>query len=367
MSDIADPQMLREHGFRWVDQSYGEGEELAGRKLAAGYDAQTAAKIAELGWFGVMVAADKGGIGGGLPEMVAVMEAVGRGLVAEPVLSQGGIAAPLLDRLGTADADALLARLVDGTSTAVLLHNEADAGFERTLSTSRIEPDGNGYRLTAAKAPTLDAAGASTLLVTALHPDGRMAVVALDAGADGLRRTTFRSVDGRALARFDLDNIKVSAEAIVSGPSDATRHVERVLDEASILVCAEAVGAMAVLVEQTSDYLRTRRQFGTALSSFQVLQHRMVDMLLASEEASAVVEAALDAAGGPGRQRAFALAKIVTARSARFVAQQAVQLHGGIGMTDELKVSRYFRRLMQCETLFGDADWHAERFDRMRG
>ena len=367
MTSLDDLTALREHAFRWVDQAYGEAHERAGRGLAEGYDTAMAAEIAGQGWLAVMVAAQNGGMGGGLREMAAVMEAVGRGLVAEPVLSQGAIAAPLLDRLGTPQARLLLARVLDGTSVAVMMHQEADAGFERTLTSSRLTEEDGRFHVDAAKAPVLDAAGATILLVTALDAAGRTAVVAIEADAPGVRLVRSRAVDGRMLAAVHLDRVAVPADAVLTAGADASAIVETVLEEATLLVCSEACGAIPILVEGTADYLRTRRQFGTALASFQVLQHRMVDMLLAAEEASAVVEAALDAAGGPERKRAFALAKIVTARSARFVAQQAVQLHGGIGMTDDLKVSRYFRRLMQCETMFGDADWHAERFDRLRG
>lgn len=366
MTSLEDLTALRDHAFRWVDQAYGEANERAGRGLAKGYDPGMAAEIAGQGWLAVMVSAQNGGMGGGLREMAAVMEAVGRGLVAEPVLSQGAIAAPLLDRLGTPQARQRLSPVLDGASVAVMIHQEADAGFERTITSSRLSEEDGRFHVDASKAPVLDAAGADILLVTALDAAGRTAVVAVEADAPGVRLVRSRSVDGRMLAAVELDRVAVPADAILSAGADASAIVEAVLEEATLLVCAEACGAMPVLVDATADYLRTRSQFGRPLASFQVLQHRMVDMLLAAEEASAVVEAALDAADGPERKRAFALAKIVTARSARFVAQQAVQLHGGIGMTDDLKVSRHFRRLMQCETMFGDADWHAERFDGLR-
>ncbi|APE43940.1 hypothetical protein BOO69_11370 [Sulfitobacter alexandrii] len=366
MTELTDAEVLRDHAFKWVDETYGEDREKAGRDTETGYVAARHEDIAGLGWLGAMVPEDKGGIGGDLAEMAGIMEAVGRGVISEPVLSVGGIAAPLLARLQTPAADALLAEVVGGRKTAVLCHFEQGAGFERALGASTVARRDGGLFLSAAKAPVLDASGADVLLVTACDDTGRMAVLAVRPDADGLTRTQHRAVDQRRLCTVDIDDCRLDPDADLTGGADATDHVAAVLDDAALLVCAEAIGAMGVLVPETEAYLKTRKQFGQPLSAFQVLQHRMVDMLMHYEEAQATLEAALDARGTAGQARATALAKVVCARAAQFVAREAVQLHGGIGMTDDLKVSRYFRRLMLSETMFGDADWYQERYRRLR-
>ncbi|KIN70968.1 putative acyl-CoA dehydrogenase [Sulfitobacter noctilucae] len=366
MLEPTDAEILRDHAFKWVDENYGEDREKAGRDSATGFDAVLHDAIAQQGWLGAMVPEDKDGTGGDLAEMAGIMQAVGRGLVSEPVLSIGGITAPLLARLGTPAADTLLAQIMNGEKTAVLCHYERDAGFDRGLSDSTLRPVDDTLDLNAAKAPVLDVVGADVLLVTARDAAGRMALLAVTPDTRGLTLDQHRSVDQRRLGTARFEGCRLPTDADLAEGADVDALVSRVLDGAALLVCAEAIGAMDVLIAETETYLQTRKQFGQPLSQFQVLQHRMVDMLMHLEEAQSTLEAALDAQGTAREARAIALAKIVCARAARYVSQEAVQLHGGIGMTDDLRISRYFRRLMLSETMFGDADWHAEKYRQLR-
>jgi len=364
MTDIAvtgpsDAELLRDHALRWVAETYDDKRELAGRAKGEGFDRAVAEQIAQQGFLGVMVPEALGGTGGGLAEMAGIMEAVGRGIIAEPVLSVGGLAAPLLAALGTEASDALLSKLITGEAIAVLASNEPQGGFNRKIES---QADGEG-RITGVKAATIDLPGADVLLVSAKDQAGKLAVYAVDPAAAGVRQKAYRVVDGRTAASLTLDGV---AGQRISGPDDVSALLDAAIDDAAFLVCAEAVGIMRLLVDTTAEFLKTRKQFGQTLDRFQVLQHRVVDMLLATEEAHGVVDAVVDAAPGPNRARAIALCKTVVARSARHVAQQSVQLHGGIGVTDELKIGRYFKRLMLCETLFGDGDFYFTRYEEAR-
>lgn len=361
-SGPADAELLREHALRWVTDNYDDRRELAGREIRDGFDRAVADQIAEQGFLGVMVPEAQGGTGGGLAEMAGIMEAVGREIVAEPVLSVGGLAAPLLASLNTDASNALLAKVVAGETIAVLAHYEPQAGYDRSV-TSTADGDGETVKLSGAKATTIDLPGADVLLVSAKDASERLALYAVDPAAEGVTSKIWRVVDGRTAAALTLDG--ASAQRL-SGLDDATALIDFALDSAAFLVCAEAIGIMRHLVDETAEYLKTRKQFGQTLDRFQVLQHRVVDMLLAAEEAHGTVDAVIDACNGPGRARAIALAKTVVARSARYVAQQSVQLHGGIGVTDELKIGRYFKRLMLCETLFGDGDFYFSRYEDAR-
>ncbi len=357
-----DASLLRAHAMRWVDETYDDRSELAGRRMREGFDRAFVDEIAAQGFFAVMVPEAKGGMGGGLAEMAGIMEAVGRGIVAEPVLSVGGLAAPLLAAVDTDAAGALLAQVVAGDTLAVLAHYESHAGFDRAVSTA-ADGDGGTVKLTGRKAATVDVPGADVVLVSARDASGRLALYAVHPAGEGVTSKSWRVVDGRTAASLAFD--RAPAERL-SGVDDLTAQLDHALDGAAFLACAEAVGIMTHLVDATADYLKTRKQFGQTLDRFQVLQHRVVDMLLAAEEAHGVVDAAIDAAMGPRRARAIALCKTVVARSARHVSQQSVQLHGGIGMTDELKIGRYFKRLMLCESQFGDGDYYFSRYEAAR-
>ncbi|EAQ04812.1 putative acyl-CoA dehydrogenase [Pseudooceanicola batsensis HTCC2597] len=365
MNDQSDADLIRDHAFRWIDNSYDETRELIGRQNSTGFDASTNSEIAEHGWLGVLAPEACGGTDGGLPEMAAVMEAIGRGLVMEPVLSVGGIVAPLLSGLDTPQAKDILRDVVAGKTTAVLCHFERDAGFDRGLSSSQCDAEDGGFVVTAPKAPAIDVVGADLLIVTARDPDGKTGVFAVAPDTPSVSVETFRSVDQRGLGAVTLDQCHLPATARLD-VDGAGELVEGVIENAGILISAEAIGAMQVVIDETAEYLKIRNQFGQPLSSFQVLQHRMVDMLLHLEEARGALDGALDAGEGQDRLHAIVLSRIVGGRAARYVAEQAVQLHGGIGMTDETRISRYFRRLLMCESLFGDPEWNAERYRQMR-
>lgn len=352
-----DPEMLsmfREQARRFVDESYAAIALPRPYVTEKGYSDDGYAAIAELGWLGLRVPEILGGLSGDLASACAIIEAVGRGLVMEPVMPVLGVAAPALARCG-GDAERL-EDLMGGGTLIVLLH-----GLQSSQpAIVHASPGSAGDLVLSGRIANVEAAAAANeLLVAARGDDQVVDLYAVDARRAGVSTSATRSFDGRLVCDIVLD--KVPAVRVSDG-SDVTDRLRGILVEATLMTCAEAVGAMERVIEITAEYLRTRKQFRMPLASFQTLQHRMVDMLLRFEEARAVVEAALDSQAGPGFVRAVALAKLVTARAARFVASEGIQLHGGIGMTDELNISRYFKRLLLCEHRYGDADAFLERY-----
>jgi alkylation response protein AidB-like acyl-CoA dehydrogenase len=245
-------------------------------------------------------------------------------------------------------------------------HAEPGAGYARDYVRAVGRQDGGGFVIDGEKTFVLGAHAADALLVSARigSDKGPVGLFLVPRTASGVRLNVAPALDGRLGATVSLAGAKVPADAkLGDGEKDMLGVIDRLIDRGAIAVCAEACGAMAAVTQATVDYLKTRQQFGQPLSKFQVLQHRLVDMSVSAEEARAVVHAALQALddNAPVAQRAVWAAKVQTARSARFVGGQAIQLHGGMGMTDELAIGHYYKRLTLCETLFGDGEWYLKQ------
>ncbi len=249
-------------------------------------------------------------------------------------------------------------------------HAEPEAGFARDHVTTIARRDGSDYILSGAKSFSLHAHAADTLIVSG-RLDGAVGPVQLflvPSNSPGVALNVAPALDGRKGAAVTLDGVRIADGTLLGdGDDDSLTLISDIIDLGVLGSCAEAVGAMAAVTEISVDYLKTREQFGQALSKFQVLQHRLVDMSVSTEEARASVHAALQAVddGRPDVQRAIWHAKVQTARSARFVGGQGIQLHGGMGMTDELNIGHYFKRLTIIDTLFGNVDYHLKRFGRL--
>ena len=324
-------------------------------------------RYAELGWLGIALPESAGGMGGGPAELGIVMAAAGRHLVREGLLGTIVLGAAAIELAGTAaQREALLPRIAAGALQIAFCHNEPDAGYARDYVHAHARPESGGFRITGDKGFALGAHLAGMLVVSAriAFPSGPVALFLVPADAPGVALNVAPSLDGRSGAAVRLFNVRVDAGSVLSAAGeDRLEVIDAVLDRGAIAVCAEACGAMAAATEATIDYLKVREQFGQALARFQVLQHRLVDMSLAAEEARAIVHAALEAIdGNPSTaQRAIWQAKVQTARSARFVGAQGIQLHGGMGMTNDLAIGHLYKRLSVCEALFGDADWYLSR------
>jgi alkylation response protein AidB-like acyl-CoA dehydrogenase len=340
------------------------------RKLQATperYGRENWAEYARLGWLGTSISEDAGGAGGGLTELGILMSACGQGLLLEPLLQTLVLGAGAVERGGTpAQKSDLLAKIAAGDLMLAFAHTEPMGGFDRGYVRTIATKTSNGWRLDGAKSFVLHANAANQIIVSARvgGADGRLGLFVVPREAKGLHLTASPAIDGRPGAALEIKGVEVPATArLGSGDADAMPVIDAVLDRGALAVCAEACGAMQSVNAITLDYLKQRKQFGQPLASFQVLQHRLVDMTIASEETRAVVHAALAAvdAGSPKAAHLIATAKVQAARAARFVGGQGVQLHGGMGMTDELSVGHYYKRLMLCESQFGDADWWMER------
>jgi len=328
-----------------------------------GFSRERWAQYAEFGWLGVALPEDAGGIGGGFTELGIVLAAGGRHLLLEPFIQTLALGATAIERLGTPGQKQSLEEVAAGTRLLAFCHSEPKAGFARDHVTTIAHPSGDGYEISGEKTFILGAHAADDLIVSArLGSDtGPVVLFLVPSTTTGVSINQAPGLDGRMGAAITLSAASVPASARL-GDSDDDRlaDIATIIDCGMIAACAEAVGAMAAVTDMTVEYLKTREQFGQPLSKFQVLQHRLVDMSVATEEARASVHAALQALddGRPGAREAIWRAKIQTGRSARFVGAQGVQLHGGMGMTDELAIGHYYKRLSQLEAMFGDADYY---------
>lgn len=355
-----DRSLLQESVQRFAEKEYTREFRRGVLSDSKGYSPEIWAQMAELGLLGLGVPVAQGGSGGSMQELGLVMQAIGRHLMMEPYLETAVVCAPLVAQLDPAGQVVDLGEVMAGGRILALAHSEPQLGFARSPIATRVEPSDTGARIFGRKSFVLGGPIAQSLLVTALDADGGLGVFAVSPEDAGLRMRSFRSVDGRWVADLELDG----AAATRLGEDDAQSAVDQALDRAAIAVGFEAVGSMHLLVDETRQHIKTRRAFGGALSQFQVLRHRVVDMFVLAEEAAAIVLAAAEAVErqAPDCARLAAAAKVHVSRAGRFVSESAVQLHGGLGVSDEMFVSHHFKRLMMIEALQGDGDHNLERF-----
>lgn len=338
---------------------------LLGSEL--GWDAANWKRFAELGLLALPFAERDGGLGGGAIETMLVMERFGEGLVLEPYLSYIVLGGGIIHQAADDHLrQALIPAIADGSERVALAHEEHGARYDLAHVDTVAARGPEGFRLTGRKTNVLFGDGAKTFIVSARTAGHRcdahgISLFRLPSTTSGLVIQPHANFDGTRSAVLDLDGAQLGAEHLIGPVHEAYDAIETVYDHAVSAVCAEAVGAMDALLWATVEYLKTRQQFGGPLSRMQVLRHRAADMYVALEQARSMAILAASTTGHEDRmQRRWAIsaAKVQICKSARFIGQQAVQLHGGIGMTDEYVVGHYFRRLSMIERLFGDADHH---------
>jgi pimeloyl-CoA dehydrogenase small subunit len=331
----------------------------------AGYSAAMWNQITELGLLGLPFAETLGGFGGGAVETAIVMEAFGRGLVLEPYFATVILGGGLLRRAAPeATLEALAPKVAAGKLKLAFAHVERHSRYELADVSTTARKDGSGYVLEGAKSVVIHGDSADRIFLTArLSGDrrarGGIGLFLIDPATPGVARRGYPTQDGQRGAELTLTNARVTGDDLIH--DNALPLIEHVVDEAIAALCAEAVGAMQVMQDLTLDYLKTRKQFGRPIGSFQVLQHRSVDMLVAVEQARSMAMFAAVMAGEENpleRRKAISAAKVQIGRSARHVGQEAIQLHGGIGMTNEYSVGHYFKRVTMIDQLYGDADSH---------
>jgi pimeloyl-CoA dehydrogenase small subunit len=339
------------------------------REEAGGFSAEMWRRYAELGLLGLPFPEEYGGSSGGPVETMIVMDAIGGALALEPYLATVVLAGGLLRRGGSDKMRAeILPQVAGGELRLAFAHAERQARYDLADVQTSARRDGGGFVLDGAKSLVLNGDGAGKLIVSARLSGGRnerngLALFVVDATAPGVSSRGYPTVDGLRAAEVNLTGVRVDAAAAIGEPGAAYPLIERIADEAIAALAAEAVGAMAAMHLTTVDYMKTRKQFGVTIGSFQALQHRAAEMLIALEQARSMAMLATMMAGEDDpreRRAAISAAKVQIGRSGRIVGQGAIQIHGGIGMTMEAKVGHYFKRVTTIDTLFGDADHHLE-------
>ncbi|MEA2875280.1 MAG: hypothetical protein QOF14_476 [Hyphomicrobiales bacterium] len=361
-------RLLKESVDRFIADRYDFEQRKTFAKNETGYSQENWKQFAELGLLAIPFAEEHGGFGGGPIETMIVMEAFGRGLVLEPYLGTVVLGGGLL-RHGASDAQKseFIPKIASGDLRLAFAHGERQSRYDLANVETRAKKSGAGYVLDGEKSLVLNGDSAETLIVSARLAGGQrdrsgIGLFLVDANAKGLSRRGYPTQDGLRAAEISLSGVEVPADRVIS--EDALPIIERVVDEAIAALAAEAVGAMTEMHALTVEYLKTRKQFGVTIGSFQALQHRAVDMFVAVEQARSMAMFAtmMSADDNPEvRRQAISAAKVQIGRSAKIVGQGAIQLHGGVGMTMELKVGHYFKRATMIDVLFGDADYHLAR------
>jgi len=363
--DLNDEQrMLKDSVDRLMADQYGFEQRKVLAKGEEGFSRKMWQQFAALGFLGLPFSEEDGGFGGTPVETMILMEAFGGGLVLEPFLASIVLGGGLLRHGGTkAQKQALLPGLIGGELLLAFAHTERFSRYDLSSVATTAKLDGDGFVLNGAKGVVLHGDSADTLIVSArLSGNDRdrdgIGLFLVDGKAAGVSRRGYATQDGLRAAEIELKNVRVAKDVQLKGGIEL---IERVTDEAIAALAAEAVGAMDKLQGMTIDYLKTRQQFGITIGSFQALQHRGAEMFIALEQARSMAilgAMSVQEADEAERRRTIQAVKIQIGRSARFVGQQAVQLHGGIGITMEYAAGHYFKRLTMIDTLFGDADHH---------
>ena len=369
-------RLLKDSVERFLADCYGFEARQRFMKEPARWSRELWHRYAELGLLGLPFDEKHGGIGGGPVETMIVMEAFGRALALEPFFATVVLGGGLL-RLGADEAmrAALIPKIVAGDLLLAFAHAERQSRYDLADVATAARRDGTHYVLDGTKSLVIHGDCADKLIVSARLAGERrdrdgIGLFVVDANAAGVSRRAYPTVDGLRAAEVTLSGVRVEADRILGEPGEAFPLIAQVVDAAIAALAAEAVGAMAAMHEITVEYLKTRKQFGVPIGNFQVLQHRAAEMLIALEQARSMALFATMMAAEPDateRRKATAAAKVQIGRSGRFVGQQAIQLHGGIGMTMEYKVAHYFKRSAMIDTLFGDADHHLAAVARAGG
>lgn len=364
-----DRRMLADSLNRFISEQYAFDARDRIAKSEHGFSKEIFQQFAELGVIGALFSEADGGFGGGGFDIAVVFEALGRGLVVEPLLG-AVMVGEAISAAGTDAQKEKLADIINGVTVAAFAHDEADTHYERTRVATKAERIGDGWVLHGAKAVVPQGEQADLFLVSArtsgnVDDEAGISLFLVPAKTAGLTVRGCPAIDGGRVAELSFDGVKLGADALLGAEGQGHATLERAIGRGVLALCAEALGAMEAAKAATLDYLRTRKQFGTLIGSFQALQHRMADLLLEIEQArSAVINAAaaIDTGDRVTRERALSAAKFSIGRIGALVAQESIQMHGGIGMTWELPLPHYAKRLVMIDHQLGDEDHHLQRY-----
>ncbi len=363
--DFSEEQvMLRDSVARYVQDDYDFDTRNKVVASDEGFSRENWQTFAELGWLSIPFAEENGGFGGGPVDLMLVMEQLGRGLVAEPFIPTVLLFGGLVEAAGSAaQKEALLPAVIGGELQGAFAYLERKTRFDLDAIETAATGSGDAYTLSGEKTVVFNGVAADKLVVSALS-DGGVSLFLVDAGASGIDKTTYRLMDGQVVANISFDNTPAE---LLGEAGKALPVIEQVVDNVILALSAEAVGIMGKLNEITVEYARTREQFGVAIGSFQALQHRMVDTFMSYEQAKSLLYCAIcdRLAGKPDAKRSLHALKTMVDRSGKHIGAESIQLHGGMGMTEEMSVGHYARRLMMINTTFGNGDYHQQKFSAL--
>jgi len=361
--------MLADSVARFIDNDYGFEMRMKIAESEQAFSSDLWETFVEMGWTAMLFDEADGGFDGGPVELMILMQQFGRGLVVEPFLANVVLAGGVIKRAATgAQRESLLGGIIDGSVQTALAFAEPHAHFDLADIRSTAEKTGGGYRLNGKKTLVLNGGSANLLVIPARSSDDGgseegISLFAVPADSDGLNVRAYKTVDAHGAAEVELTDVVVPESAVIGTVDEGFPALKAAVNEATLAACAEAVGIMRTLHDKTVEYSKSRVQFGVPIGSFQALQHRMVDTLMHCEESLSLLYWAVMMAGEDSDTAAEAISalKYQVGTAGRSVAQEAVQLHGGMGVTWELDVAHYFKRHAAIETLFGNADYHLNK------
>jgi alkylation response protein AidB-like acyl-CoA dehydrogenase len=365
-----DQTLMKQSIDRFVEENYAADRRATRPRFEIGFNREHWSSFAELGWLGLPIPEANGGFGGTPLDTMILMETFGTGLVAEPFVPSAVVAGSILAASSGAFAAGLLTDLIEGTKIATLAYAEPQAGYEPAHVTTAARRDGEMFIVDGRKVGVPYAVAAEYVIVSvrtsgATDAHDGVSLFAIERDAPGVTRRDYETYDERRASDLTFEHVRVPLGAVIGKVDGGLPVLDHALDLGNVALCAEAVGAMAVLHRGTVDYIKTRTQFGRPIGSFQALQHRAVDMLVQLELARAITTFAASVVDGDdvaAGRRAAAAAKVQVCESSRYVGEQAIQLHGAIGLTEELSIGHYVKRLTVLARELGDAAYAIKRY-----
>jgi alkylation response protein AidB-like acyl-CoA dehydrogenase len=369
-------QMIMDQVAKFVANESPVSRFRALRETERGWEPEMWAKMAEQGWLAIEIPEEQGGFGGNFVDVAIILEQLGRGLVPEPFIASVVLAAGILsDQASEAQREAFLTPMIEGKTSLAFAYAEKQSRYNLSDCLTKAEKSGDGWTLSGEKVWVLNGHAADQIIVAARTggeqlDEAGLSLFVVDGDAKGLTRTRVPGMDGQRSAVLRFDGVEVGADRILGLPGDAFATIEKAIDRGAAAACAEGQGLVRELFERTVAYLKEREQFGVPIGSFQVLQHIASDMYSETELCSSAAILASIQADNPDaetRKAEISAAKLQLADGGWFVQKNAIQLFGGIGVTDEQDEGLFFKRLRVLHGLFGDADWHVARFQSLKG
>ena len=363
--------LLQESVSRFITNDYGFESRQKHSRSDAGYSLENWQTFAELGWLGVPFSENHGGFGGGAVETMLMMEEFGKGLVVEPYLATVVACGSALNGFGSEDQkSSFIPEIIDGSKLWALAFAEPQGRFNLADLTTTATASNGSYLLSGHKSVVINGPNANFFIVSVRtsgeqRDETGVSLFIIPSDAKGLSRRDYPTVDGQRASELILDNVELDEASRLGEEGQGLNILQQAIDFATLAIGSEAVGCMEVLYKDTVEYCKNREQFGQPIGKFQVLQHRMVDMFMEHEQSKSLMFMAAmrwDEGYGAEAQKAVSAFKVQAGKSGKFVGQSAVQLHGGMGMTDELNIGHYFKRLTIIDTMFGNVDHHLKRF-----